>query len=343
MQGLQNLGSTCAVNSLIQIICRTAYLRDIILNGEIPANTLSSELKEILHMMHTGNHHVSPGKFLSHLYRHFDGIFSRGEQMDIGELWMFMFDRLATELAHDTITTSSDASATTVKLVHLDTYDNAKMASDTDLQNHCMITMKKFNNNKTSIWLNTSQGIMLNILRCNQCNHIAYNFEPFISIPVDIPEDDQTHTLAAMFRNYLKPQNSEESNECWNCEHCKKSTSYTKSMKIWKMPKVLIFIVKRFASQHMKNSKHISINKTISVKKGSILSDMSQDYEYNCTAMGYHFGGLFGGHYCAICKTDDKYVLYDDLSVNVINDEQIKNIFDNNKDAYMLVYTLQCQ
>lgn len=341
MQGLQNLGSTCAVNSLIQIICRTDYLRDIILNGEIPPNTLTSELKEIMHMMHNGNHHVSPGKFLAHLYRHFDGIFSRGEQMDIGELWMFIFDRLATELAHTIcILDEEDESDKAIKLVQLDTYDNAKMATDTNLLNHCMITMNKFNNNKTSIWLNTSQGIMLNILRCNQCNHIVYNFEPFISIPLDIPEDDDVHTVhtvTSMFRNYLKPQSSDEH---WNCEHCKQSTSYTKSLKIWKMPKVLIFIVKRFASLQVKNIKPISINKTMSVKKGSILSDMTRDYEYNCTAMGYHFGGLFGGHYCAICKIADKYVIYDDLSVNAINDEQVKNVFDINKDAYMLVYTL---
>jgi ubiquitin C-terminal hydrolase len=94
----------------------------------------------------------------------------------------------------------------------------------------------------------------------------------------------------------------------------------------------------------MKNNKPVSINKTMSIKKGSILNDMTKDYEYNCTAMGYHFGGLFGGHYCAICKIKDndtdKYVLYDDLSVNVINDEQVKKIFETNKDAYMLVYTL---
>jgi ubiquitin C-terminal hydrolase len=333
MQGLQNLGATCAVNSLIQIICRTDYLRDIILNSEVSPDTLTAELKEILHMMHHGNHHVSPGKFLTHLYRHFDGIFRRGEQMDIGELWMFLFDRLASELAHHSTEVDDN-----IRTVDLDTYNNAMMASDPDLQKHCLVTMNRFNNNKTSAWLDTSQGIMLNIIKCNKCTNIVYNFEPFISIAVDIPEDDDLHTIAEMFRNYLKAQICDEH---WKCDKCNQSTSYTKQLKIWKMPNVLIFIIKRFANMHMKNTKPIIINKSICVKKGSILNDMSKDYNYKCTAMGYHLGGLYGGHYFSICNLpDDKYVLYDDLNVNIISDEKINGIFDCNKDAYMLVYTL---
>ena len=35
MQGLANLGFTCAINSLIQIICRNDLMRDTILNYEI--------------------------------------------------------------------------------------------------------------------------------------------------------------------------------------------------------------------------------------------------------------------------------------------------------------------
>jgi len=49
MQGLENIGSTCAINSLIQIICRNTYLRDTILSYELSDDTLTNNLKEILY------------------------------------------------------------------------------------------------------------------------------------------------------------------------------------------------------------------------------------------------------------------------------------------------------
>ena len=53
MQGLQNLGNTCAINTLIQIICRNSFLRNSILNVDISNNTLAIELKEIIDLVRT--------------------------------------------------------------------------------------------------------------------------------------------------------------------------------------------------------------------------------------------------------------------------------------------------
>lgn len=337
MQGLQNLGSTCAVNSLIQIICRTDHLRNIILKEEIPANTLSAELREILDMMHNNNHSISPNKFINHLYKHFDGIFSRGEQIDISELWMFLFDKLATELAHNVI--EEDAQPQLPRIEDLDVYDNVKLSNNLNLKHHCHLAINTFNGKKTSTWLDTSQGIMLNIIECNECHNVLYNFEPFIYITLDIPENSDTvPSVATMFKTYLKGQISTDD---WKCEKCDRCTSYNKFLKIWKMPKVLIFIVKRFTNARDKNTTPIHINRTLCIKKGSVINDMLIDYKYTCTSLGYHFGNLFGGHYCALCEVNKQIIMYDDLNINIIQDnEQIKKIFEQNREAYMLVYTL---
>jgi len=58
-------------------------------------------------------------------------------------------------------------------------------------------------------------------------------------------------------------------------------------------------------------------------------------YELNATAL--HFGCLQGGHYCAICKVDDKFILYDDLNTKIIDNPEI---FKSNKEVYMAVYNL---
>jgi len=332
LQGLENLGSTCSINSLIQIICRTDHLRNAILSSTPVSDTITAELREILDLMHIQGNSLSPKKFINNLYKHFGHIFQRGEQQDISEFWMFLFDKIATELG------------TPVDTIVIDTPEinrtfdtNQELSESQELQILCQASMNKFNSNKTSKWLETSQGILLHILSCNNCNNVIYNFEPFISIQLDIPENqDVPPTVAGMLRNYLKTQKCEGD---WKCDKCKQdTTSYTRSIKLWKMPPVLIFIVKRFANFPHKNSSPINVNKNICVKKGSIISDINSEYTYNCTSLGYHFGSLFGGHYCSMCKSGEQHILYDDLNISIVNTEQAKRAYESSREAYMLVY-----
>ena len=331
MQGLQNLGSTCAINSLIQIICRTQQLRETILNQEISADTLTYQLKEILDMMHNQNHSLAPKKFVGHLYQYFNGIFQPGEQLDIGELWMFLFDKIANECGYDIpqyIDGESQEPPSDVS--------NSYLAKNSHLFEKCNSTISKINNHKTSPWLESSQGIMLSMIKCHECEKILYNFEPFTSIPLDITEEELP-SVASMFRCYLMPQ---VCNGEWKCEKCNKYTTYTKSLKLWKMPSVLTFIIKRFIDIHQKNTKAIKINTKLSIKKGSIISSIQDDYNYKCTSLALHYGNLSGGHYCALCQNADNFILYDDLNMSIIQAENIQKSLEKNVEAYMIVYTL---
>ena len=98
MQGIENLGSTCAINSLIQIITRNDILRSIILNNEFAEDTIASQLKEIIILMYVQNNSIIPRKFLRTFYNIFKDIFSSGEQIDIGELWTFLSDKISEDI-----------------------------------------------------------------------------------------------------------------------------------------------------------------------------------------------------------------------------------------------------
>ena len=334
MQGLENLGSTCAINSLIQIICRTSDLRNILLDDNIPQNTLSSELKEILDMMHNKNHSLSPKKFINSVYRFLEGIFRRGEQIDIVELWMFIYNKIAEELGKplESIVPKNHVLDDNINIT-----DTFSLSQCKQLAIHCDSVIQNMNEYKTSLWQDTNQGIFLGILKCKKCSKYIYNFEPFINISLDFCEDNGVESLASMFRNYLKEHTHAGD---WKCEHCNEKTPYTKSLKIWKLPKVIIFTINRFKNAMQKNTKPININKTLCVKKGSVVTNMKEDVTYKATSFGMHYGNLFGGHYCAVCNVDDKYVFYDDLNISIVNKENEKKIYQNNRDAYMIVYSL---
>ena len=335
MQGLQNLGSTCAINSLIQIICRTTSLRDSILNqNNIDETTLTYQLKEILDMMHNKNHSLAPKKFVNYLFKHFQNTFDKGEQLDIGELWIYVIDKIENECG----IINNIEYKWEEKDINIEP-NNIELSNCFLLFDKCNYIINNMNNKMSSIYIDILHGILLNIIKCNDCNHCIFNFEPFIYIPLDLTNDD-IPSISNMFREYLKTQ---DCNGDWKCDKCNKYTKYIKIIKIWKMPKVLVFIIKRFINIHQKNTKALKINTNLCIKMGSIISDMTKDYNYKCTSLALHYGNLSGGHYCALCNIDNienKYVLYDDLNMTIIDNDNIKKIFDKNKDAYMIVYSL---
>ena len=110
-----------------------------------------------------------------------------------------------------------------------------KIYANIDL-NHNLIHLKSntiinnINNSKSSKWLENCQGVILNQIKCNKCNYLSYNFEPFISIQLDLPDNkDSSVTLTSLFRNYLSPINN--NSDDWKCDNCKNYCKYTKSFK----------------------------------------------------------------------------------------------------------------
>jgi ubiquitin C-terminal hydrolase len=342
MQGIENLGSTCAINSLIQIITRNDILRNIILNNDFDNDTISGQLKEIIDLMYVRNNSIIPRKFLNTLYSVFQGVFYHGEQIDIGELWTFLSDKITEEIKD--MSPASPASPTSPHAALEDRLtDGVVYKSDADFNNaifNCKVLKKKYEyyynifNKRTSIWQKNTQGFYLNTTRCLHCNLTFFNFEPFTSLNIDIPEDMPNPIISAMISASLK---EEIIHDGWFCTKCNKNTSYKKSTKLWKLPDVLVIIIKRFINIRLKNDVPLTINEYLNFSKGSILTN-KRDVIYTFSSVALHFGSLNGGHYSAICNTPDGSILYDDRNVVKIDAEHIKGFMDKNTNAYMIVF-----
>ena len=345
MQGIENLGSTCAINSLIQIISRNDILRNIILTNDFANDTISGQLKEIIDLMYVRNNSIIPRKFLNTLYSVFKDIFYPGEQIDIGELWTFLTDKVTEEITDMELDCPESQGASLEDCLT----EGVVYKSDADFNNaivNCKLLKKKYEyyykkfNKKTSIWQKNTQGFYLNTTRCLHCNLTFYNFEPFTSLNIDIPEDMPNPRISDLISASLKEEvinDGEVIRDGWFCSKCNKNTSYKKSTKLWKLPDVLVIIIKRFINIRLKNNAPLTINEYLNFAKGSVLTN-TKDTIYTFSSVALHFGSLNGGHYSAVCNTPDGSILYDDRNVAKIDEGHIAGFMDKNTNAYMLVF-----
>lgn len=303
MEGITNLGGTCAINSLIQMICRSNKLREVILNTNLNQGTFTNELKEIIDLLYNQKKSINPMKFINNFYITFKGIFNRFEQIDISELWFYIFDKIHEE------------TSIPINTINLNDYDN-KIAL--------------YNNYKTSDILNLVQGSFINVIECLNCYHKSHSFEPFITIDVDI-EDNKSIADLVMLCLKDEIRNSDE----WKCENCNGNHNYLKTKKLCKLPEILLISLKRFNDINNKNNLDVYVNEQL------IFNIDNNKIIYNLGSIGLHYGNLQGGHYMSICNiNNESYNLYNDEFVKVINKNDLNQNYLKNNNAYLILYEL---
>jgi len=339
MQGLSNLGFTCAINSLVQIICRNDLLRNIILSYDFQENTLIANLKEILVLLHINNKSIIPKKFVACIYDNFDNIFNYGEQIDITELWIFLNQKIISELNDNSKYHNALLNENKVfNEIQYSNYNDYILAFKNSkyLNEQFIYYYATHCNNKISLWQNTTQGFLLNITKCKKCDNTLYNFEPISALYLNIPDNIDNPNIINMLEDLLNENNY---NNDWLCNKCNDKTEYIKASKIWSLPSVLFIIINRFIDINIKNTKPVNINDTLCFTKGTILYNKDEEKMYKLSSIALHVGNITGGHYTSICSTqvDDEnvFLLYNDDNIS-----KVDNFLQKNKEAYMLIYNL---
>lgn len=181
---------------------------------------------------------------------------------------------------------------------------------------------------------------LLSTLICPDCNTRSTSFTPEYCITLPIPPKKKGQKgpidLHECFAKFIEPEIMDKDN-LYTCEKCKEKKAATKSIALWRTPKKLIILLKRFRSHGQHAAK---INDMVVYPHKLDISQYCKSFDgmnksqYQLYSVCNHTGVTGGGHYFAYCKdSDGKWRQYNDSHVSDISDDKVIT-----KDAYCLAY-----
>ena len=165
--------------------------------------------------------------------------------------------------------------------------------------------------------------LRLNI-KCTRCNNIKQVYEDFNSINLNIPEIKLIN-IYSLFEKYL----CTEIVESYFCETCNCNCISEQKVTLWKLPKKMILVFKRYNSTGNKILSNVDYQGTLKIRETST-SDIKN---YNLTGIINHIGNLYNGHYTSNVKINDKWYFMDD-------DVVIERNNASTSQSYILFYNI---
>ncbi|XP_067129114.1 ubiquitin carboxyl-terminal hydrolase 2-like isoform X2 [Centruroides vittatus] len=333
--GLQNIGNTCFMNSILQCLAHTKPLLDYCLrdNYTMDINTTQSSMKgtlirefsNLLQMMwkNTTNA-VNPHSFKTQIQR-FAPRFTGYSQQDAQEFLRYILQGL-----HDDVNRISVMSRT----------------SSSDLDDHLTENQKaseswrKYLKTDNSKIVDIFVGQLKSTLKCCHCGHTSVTFDPFWDLSIPISKSYSSVRLSECL-NLFTNEEILIGDEMPVCSRCKVKRKSTKSFTIQKFPEILVLHLKRFTpgdSYRMKLSTKVDFPLNLDLSSYSTSACSDRWRTYNLYAVSNHSGSTSSGHYTAFCKNpySGQWQEFNDSRVS-------KNITTNDlvtAEAYILFYEI---
>ncbi|CAN6449884.1 unnamed protein product [Victoria cruziana] len=359
LRGLNNLGNTCFMNSVLQALLHTPPLRNYFLSDRhnqhacllkaAPRLCLACDLDTIFSAVFSGNHTpYSPAKFLYSWWQHAANLASY-EQQDAHEFFISMLDAI-----HER-------------------EEPSQSISRNGGHGDCgCIAHKVFS------------GILRSDVTCSVCGFTSTTYDPCVDISLDLEsshgsgklsntrsyrvEPDSAassqnlgiSTLRGCLDRFTRPEKL-GSDQKFYCQNCKVRQESLKQMSIRKLPLVSCFHIKRFEHSPTRNmsrkvdrylqfpfsldmSPYLSSSIMRSRFGNRIFSFDGDEMEYptglspqfELFAVVTHTGKLDAGHYVTYLRFCDQWYKCDDAWITQVSDGVVRA-----SQGYMMFYVQQ--
>ncbi len=340
LTGLANLGNTCFINALLQIISHTYELNDLLDCSEYkkklndcPDSKLLLSWDELRLLMWSENCTISPGGFIHDIRtiskKKNNSMFASMSQNDMPEFLTFLFD-----IFHNALKRKVSM-----------TIDGRPKNKKDKMAKLCFEMIKKSYTESYSEIFKMFYGIQVSTLLPenpkSQYDYLSIRPEPFMIISLPIPahnalnksSENECITLMECFdlnceREFLDGDNA------WFNESLGVKQNVHKRLVYWSLPDVMILDIKRFEFNEttfsfVKNQTAIKIPvENVDFSK-YVEGYNKESYVYDLYGICNHHGDENFGHYTSTVKTaNSKWYNFNDTNVKevpIIKSEIIGN------------------
>lgn len=363
LSGLDNIGNTCYMNSVLQCLSATdilnQYLRSKMFKNDLKngvnrlivkdkkskivnydeityvvpkfktkyrfKNSITYRLYQLVKLLWNINCDVIPRKFKTTLDELIPN-FRGYSQQDSHEFLSLILDMLHEEFKTD---------VEILEIIQPEKIDYEKM----DVLDNGIKFYTNFIKKNHSIILDIFYGIFVFEIKCVKCGNCNYNYEPFNTIELDL---NDTTNIDECLKKYFS--SSEVDYLCSKCNtsqvNRETNNKAIKTQKIFLLPNKLCIQLKRFKKTETRGGMNIQ---KICNQIDFPLKNLKLEQFYNSDSFSYdlygivnHSGSPSGGHYISYTKnmiTSDWYEFNDSRVSQIKNPQAIVN-----PGAYLLFY-----